>query len=228
MPKYDLTSDGYELNPAHIRDIRPDVLDSDGKFSILPASFWKTTSEKERALFGHQTGIYSFPTVELVEYLREAIGGRSAIEIGAGNGVLATALGILATDSFQQDQQKYAKLYTDSGFTTVPYGANVQRLSAYDAVRQRKPQVVLGCWVTHKWDPAQPWRKGNEAGIDEGDILDQVEEYLFVGNLAPAVMHSQKPIFNRPKTVEHFDWIYSRARDHKKEVIIRWPGAKAK
>lgn len=225
MPKYDLTEGGREINPAHIRDIRPDVLDSDGRIKILPAEFWAKTSTNERVLFGHYTGIYSFPTIELVARLKEIIDGRAAIEIGSGNGVLAEALGIPATDSHQQAKNKgTSKAYEEQGFVTVPYGANVEQLNAYDAVRKYKPQVVLACWVTHKFDPNQPWRKGNEFGVDEADILNQVDEYVFVGNLGPKVMHKQKPIFNRPKTIEQPGWIYSRAHDHAKEALIRWPG----
>src|SRR3954462_9173889 len=168
MSKYDLFAGGtYEIDPAHIRDIRADVLGPDGRIRILPASFWAKTSTNERALFGHHTGIYSFPTVELVARLKEIIGDRMAIEIGAGNGVLAEALGIRATDSFQQAQAEYAAVYEQHGFATVPYGPNVECLTAYDAVRKYDPDVVLGCWVTHKFDLAQPWRKGNEVDVDE-------------------------------------------------------------
>lgn len=224
MPSYSFP--GHEIKPAHIRDIREIVLDENGRFKIMPASFWRGTSTNERMLFAHQTGIYSYPTVELVERLKEIIAGRSAIEIGAGNGVLAETLGIPATDSYQQSEEKYRKIYGAIDQELVPYGPNVEKLSAYDAVRKYDPQVVLGCWVTHKFNKNEPWRKGNEVGIDELDILEHCEEYLFVGNTGAETGHSQKPIWQTLHTSEKPDYLYSRAKDHKKEFLGRWWGAK--
>jgi hypothetical protein len=224
MPPYQFP--GHELKPAHIRDIRPDVLDEDGRFQILPASFWRRTSANERVLFGHRTGIYSFPTVELVDRLKQIIGGRTAIEIGAGNGVLAEALGIPATDSFQQTDPKYREVYEAIDHTAVPYSPKVEKLTAYDAVRKYEPQVVLGCWVTHKWNKNEPWRGGNEVGIDELDILAHCEEYVFVGNMSPATGHSKKPIWRTLHKSEKHDYIYSRSKDHKRDFLGRWYGAR--
>lgn len=223
---YNIPGD-HELKPAHIRDIRPEVLDANGRFQILPASFWMTISRNERLLFGLNTGIYSFPTVELVERLREIIGGRSAIEIGSGNGVLAEALGIPATDSFQQAEEKYRQIYAENDQATVPYGANVEKLTAYDAVRKYAPQVVLACWVTHKLDKDAPWRKGNEVGVDEQDILDHCEEYVFVGNSSNPTMHSMKPIWRGQVSVEYPPYVFSRSKDGSRNFIATWKGALA-
>src|ERR1700755_3023421 len=77
-----------ELDPERIRDITDDVM-VDGRMQVLPAAYWATTTMPERALFGHRHGIYLFPTVELVEYLKQRIALRAAIEVGSGNGVLA-------------------------------------------------------------------------------------------------------------------------------------------
>ena len=96
----------YALD-ARTRDISADVLDGSGRLRILPAAYWATTTPPERGLFCVRHGVYCLVTEELVAYLREAIAGRSAIEIGAGNGVLAEALGIPATDNFMQTWPQY-------------------------------------------------------------------------------------------------------------------------
>src|SRR5271170_675184 len=62
-------------------------------------------------LFCHATGRYGLPTIELVEYLKELIGGRSAIEIGAGNGDLGRHLGIPMTDSRLQEDPVIRERY---------------------------------------------------------------------------------------------------------------------
>ena len=118
-------NDTFVLDPGTIRDLAPEALDSSGRLRVLPAAFWAQTTRDERALFGHRHGLYGFPTVELVEHLRELIGGRAAIEIGSGHGVLADALGIPATDSRQQEREPYRSAILAAGQPTVPYGPNV-------------------------------------------------------------------------------------------------------
>lgn len=216
--------DAFVLDPARIRDIAPEVLDANGRLRVLPAAYWASTTTEERALFGHRHGLYSFPTIELVDHLRELIGERSAIEIGAGHGILADALGIPATDSRQQDKEPYRSIYQASGQQTAPYGPNIIDCHASRAVRRYKPQVVIGCWITHKYDPARHAAGGNEAGIDEPDILSHCETYVVVGNQR---VHSGKPIWTRPHNIEHPNWIYSRAHNGTPDFIATWPGSRA-
>jgi hypothetical protein len=198
------------VDPSDTRDLRPDVLGPDGRMQVLPAAYWASATVDERAMFGANTGIYSFPTVELVERLREIIAGRSAIEIGAGHGVLAEALGIVGTDSFQQRMPKYREIYEQNGWTLVPYGPAVVEMHASRAVRHYKPQVVIGCWTTHLYDPKQHARGGNEVGIDEPDILRHCEQYVLVGHER---VHENSLIWSRKHTVECPPFVYSRALD---------------
>lgn len=209
--------------PRNTRDISADVLDERGRMRILPAAFWAGTTAVERGYFALRHGVYSFPTTELVDYLRELIGDRKAIEIGAGNGVLAEALGIPATDSKQQEVERYAAVYKAIAQTTVPYGENVIEMPAIRAVRYYKPDVVIGCWVTHKWLLSRSAAGGNEAGIDEEEVLRGCQEYVFVGNTK---VHKLKPILALPHTTEHFPWLYSRATNGTPEFVARWQGHK--
>lgn len=213
--------DRYILH-GRIRDIAGDVLDPvTGRFQILPASFWAGTTRPERAYFGTQNGIYSFPTVELAEYLRDIIGDRKAIEIGAGNGVLAETLGIIATDSFEQAKFSTRMYYEAAEAQTVPYGRDVRRITAFNAVRKFRPQVVLGCWVTHKMNIQAFQPTGHARGIDEEDILDHCEQYVFVGN---EKVHENKKIWERPHTIEYPDFVYSRANNGAREFVAIFEG----
>lgn len=211
------------LDPDKIRDISAGALRADGRPRILPAAFWTTTKREERALFGHRHGLYSFPTVELVDRLRELIAGRTAIEIGAGHGVLAEALDIPATDSRQQDKPQYRAIYEQMGQATVPYGPNVVELHASRAVRHYKPQVVIGCWVTHKYDPARHAAGGNEVGVDEPDILRNCETYVVVGN---EQVHAGKAIWSRRHEIEYPDFVFSRAHNGTRDFIAAWKGCR--
>jgi hypothetical protein len=208
---------------ADTLDISPDVLDDHGRIRVLPAAFWATTTAAERALFGKRHGIYSFPTLELVDRLRELIDGRSTIEIGAGNGVLAETLGIPATDNRMQENPLYRRIFDRLDQAPVPYGPNVVECHASRAVRQFKPSVVIGCWVTHKYDPARREAGGNEIGVDEPDILRNCETYILVGNDR---VHADSAIKSRPHEIEYPPWLYSRAGQSSREFIAVWRGLK--
>lgn len=210
---------GPVVDPEKIRDIAPEVLGEDGRLRILPAAYWATTTVQERALFGQRHGIYSYPTQELVDHLRDIIDGRKAIEIGAGNGVLADALGIPGTDSRQQDKEPYRSMYALGGWATVPYGPNIVEAHASRAVRQYRPDVVIGCWVTRKFDPAQPEAGGNEVGIDELDVFTQCRTYVLVGN---EKVHAISRMWTRPHTIEYPPWLYSRASNGSRDFIAVW------
>lgn len=215
-------NESFTLDPVQIRDISAEVLDEDGRLRVLPAAYWVGTTAQERGLLGHRFGLYSFPTVELVDHLRTFIGDRSAIEIGAGHGVLAQALGVPATDNFMQNKDPYRTLYALRGQTTVPYGPNVEDCHASRAVRKYRPKVVIGCWVTHKWDPRRPDAGGNEVGVDEEDILKYCEHYVIVGN---EKVHEAKKIWSRPHVIEYPDFVYSRTLNGSRDFIATWPGS---
>lgn len=212
----------YELDHHDIRDISSEVLGWDGRLKVLSADYWLTTTAEERALFGHRYGYYGFPTVELVEHLKELIGDRKAIEIGSGNGVLAEALGIPATDNRSQEKEPWRTAILLAGQPTVPYGDNVEDCHASRAVRQYKPDVVIGCWVTHKWDPARPEAGGFEAGVDEEDILRNCAQYVLIGNER---VHKDKKIWPRLHTIDFPTFVYSRAMKPR-DFICTWRGLK--
>jgi hypothetical protein len=203
------------MDPTTVRDISPEVLDENGRMRVLPAAYWATTTMHERVLFGHRHAVYSFPTVELVDRLHELIAGRPAIEVGAGHGVLAEALGFPATDSRMQEKEPARSWYQDRGLPIVRYGPDVVEADASRAVRRFRPEVVIGCWVSHK----SP--NGNPVGLDEEDILRHCQLYIVVGN---EFVHRDKPIWKRPHTIEYPSYLYSRAGNGSREFIACWPG----
>lgn len=127
--------------------------------------------------------------------LRERIAGRRAIEIGAGNGALAQALGIAATDSRLQEEPDIAAYYRAIGQPPVRYGAQVEKLDAVAASAKYRPQVVIGSWITHLADPAPPEKGGSACGVDEEQVVASRDEYICIGN---AQVHRHKPIWNLP------------------------------
>lgn len=209
----------FILDGDKIRDLTPEVMDESGRMRVLPAEFWAGTTRHERAMFGHMHGLYSFPTVELVEHLRLIIGDRTAIEIGAGHGVLAEALGITATDSYQQAKPKYAEIYRQAGQPTVPYGPNVKAFDAKQALKKYKPQVAIGCWITEKYDPLRPDAGGNEDGIDMPELVAGVETFILIGN---EKIHGDMSIWNRDHAIEYPPFVVSRAMNGTRDFIAMW------
>ncbi len=160
----------------YVPAIDPEPLNSrylvDGQLVAHPYCEYATVPQQVLAAWGRLRGYYCLPTTELVDWLRQRIAGRPAIEIGAGHGALGRALGIPATDSFQQklDPETIAIL-RESKQPVVLYGSNVELLPAPQAIRKYRPTVVVAAWVTHRWHPKRHHIGGNALGVDEAAIL---------------------------------------------------------
>jgi hypothetical protein len=210
------------LDPRNIRDLSPLLLDESGQLKVVPAAVYEQTTVEERALFGVQRGLYSFPTQELVDFLQDHIQGRSAIEVGAGHGGLATALGIPATDNRQQEEPAIRAYYQLTKQPPVPYGKHVEKLTAEKAVAKYQPKVVVACWVTHRYDPRRHAAGGNQDGVVEEAIIANCDSYVFIGN---EKVHQHKAIWALPHKKLTPPWLYSRAFNGSANFIAIWERA---
>ena len=211
--------DAFAIDPTQVRDLSSRLLDDRGRLRLSSARTLARTTAQERLLFGVCQGVYSFPTDELCDYLRSRIEGRIAIEIGAGHGLLAKALCIPATDNRQQEDPELRAYYAHIGQPTVPYGDNVEKLDAAAAVAKYRPDVVIACWVTHRFDPDRPDAGGSVTGVDEASLIASCDEYIFVGN---EHVHAHKPIWELPHEKVTPPWLYSRAVNGSREFIATW------
>lgn len=204
-------------NIDYLNDI---LLDENGKLKILSAKVYHKINPNHLRLFGHKYGIYSFPTIELAEWLIDNFDLSECIEIGAGNGILAQYLGIIATDSKQQTHNTETNfLYQLMKQPVIKYGENVEKLNTIEAIKEYKPRTVIAQWVTHIYDSDEPFRGGNIYGVDEQFILDNVNTYIFIGNES---VHMHKPILGHPHYRIPADWIVSRAKHPEKNIIYIW------
>lgn len=197
------------------------LLDNKNQLKIVPYEKLKEISQNDISVFCCKHGLYNIPTQELIDFLKEQIGGKEklTIEIGSGNGVMAKALGITATDSYQQEQPKYKALYKLTGQTPVTYGENVKKFDAEEATKLFNPQICIGSWITHKYNPLEHWREGNEVGVDENKLIRKVKKYIFIGN---EHTHAKKPILDVPHKTIKAEWLVSRGVDKSKNVIWIW------
>lgn len=209
----------HVLNIDGARDLSSVVLESPGRPRVMSSDFYHGTSQTERSMLCVRAGIYSLPTKELVDFVRKEIGDRRAIEIGAGHGGFAAALGIPATDSRMQEHPSIAEHYRALQQQPVIYGENVERLDAAAALSAHKPQVVVACWVTHLYREDRPQAEGNAFGVNEEAILDNCESYIFIGN---EKVHRGKSIWSRPHRIFYPDWLFSRAMNGSRDFIAVW------
>jgi len=183
------------------------LLEADGRPKVVPAEVYASVPWVQLRVWCHQRAVYGLPSAELIERLREMIGGRPAIEVGDGSGSLGRALGIPMTDSFMQLRADVAILYALQGQPCIHYGADVRKMEALSAIDQFKPQVVVGSWLTQFSDGS---REGSMYGIDEEALLDKVETYILFGSIRN---HGTKAICQRPHRVIQEPWMWSRAED---------------
>lgn len=188
-----------------------------GRLRLLPKAYYDEINPAHLRLWLHLTARYSVPTVESIAYLRDRIGGRSAIEVGAGNGDLGYHLGILSTDSYQQqhDPQTVYAMQTHKQPQTNP-PRDVLSITANDAVEFYRPQVVVASWLTHRYDGVD----GNYLGPLEAAFLVHAETYLHIGSTST---HARKPLLRRPHSVTFDAGLVGRGRfGPGRDVVFEW------
>lgn len=215
---------GMHLLRGDVRDLSRDLLDADGNYILPHANYFARTTREERAVFAHRHAMYCLPTIELVEWLRGFIGDRTALEIGAGSGVLCKALGIPGVDNYMQTWPEISMAYACSGQPTINYGAHVESCDANLAVRTRRPAVVIGAWITHRYSAEHHDNGGNMYAPDESDFLHHCKHYVHIGHTAT---HCAKPIMRRDHETHSAPWLYSRAMSKGSDFIAVFRGQRA-
>lgn len=198
------------------------LLDDKGRLRPVAAASLASVNHEDLRYWCHIHAVYGLPTFELIGWLKDRIAGRSAIEIGSGNGCLGRALGIPMTDSWLQATPEMRAYYALQGQRTITYGEDVERLEALEAVAKHKPQVVIGQWVTEWVDPNLPLPPGGGSvfGVKEAELLEQVETYILVGN---STIHGQKSLIRKhPPEMLRAPWIWSRSQYPTMNCILMW------
>lgn len=202
--------------------------DNKGKFIVYDSDIFKGIPINHIALFCHRHGIYGIPTTELIDWIShlQFFDKSKTIEIGAGIGALGRALGIKMTDSKLQEKEFIKKAYAAMGQPVIKYPKDVIRKEAMKAIEHYKPEIVIGSWVTHKYDEAG-WSSvlngGNLWGVEEDKFLQKVKYYILIGNKRT---HAQKPIMSIKHTEYQYDWLYSRSMHPEDNFIAIWEGIK--
>jgi len=193
-----------------------DILIEDEKLKVVDSSVYNKIPSNHIKLFCLKNGFYQLPTTELVNWIKDKIDGRKTIEIGAGNGSFAKALGIIATDSYMQERPEITAWYKQIGQTPVKYGKHVKKMDYRKAIKKYNPKIVISNWVTQIYKPDSD--QGNIYGVDENWIINRVETYIHIGN---KLVH-KKRILSESHDEYQFPWLVSRASQPELNVIYVW------
>lgn len=201
-------------------EIATQLLDERWGLKLCPASFYDSFNQERLRLFCHFAGRYGLPTYELIAWLRDFIGDKKAIEIGAGCGDLGRYLGIKMTDNYCQEWPIVKEQYRIMRQPTLVYGKDVERLDALEAIEKYNPDIVIGCWVTQWIDPNLPPPPGGGSiyGIKEEEILKSGKTYVVIGAEG---IHGQKKLLKHSHKVIDAPFARSRRKDNK---IWIWNG----
>jgi hypothetical protein len=173
-------------------------------------------------LWGNKNGVYTYPTIELIEFFRENIADRTAIEICSGTGVFGRALGIPSTDSYIQTSPEMMTTYLLMGQHPIQPPADVLKFEANEAVDHFKPEVVIACYATQKYlpgDEGPPVIGSSVYGVDEIAMLPKIQTYIHVGN---AISHQDKRIRKLPHIRYQKPWVITRSGKPEFNEIVIW------
>lgn len=159
-----------------------------------------------------QNKMYQLPTKELVEWLKPHIENKLAIEICAGHGWLGESLGIHSTDGFifEKPELGLAAILVHNQYC-IPM-PRVEKLMAIDAVKKYLPEVVIGCFATHKYEVGMT--DGSIYGVDDDEIFNihSVKKYILIGAES---IHGHRPFLQRKHTVTTAPWLMGRGENPK-------------
>ncbi len=213
---------GTEIESSNVQYLDDILLDKMGLLRVLSAKTLRDIKYPDLQIWANLHGVYVFPTIELIDWLRAKIAGRKAIEIGAGHGAIGRSLDIPRTDSYIQTTPEVKLYYQMIGQKVVEPPPDVLKFEATAAVLNFKPQVVIGGFITQLYQPGdevEPKIGSSVFGVDEQFIYTQVEEYVMIGNLGT---HKDKRLLAMPHEKLYYDWIITRSLQTENNRIFVW------
>lgn len=210
------------VNPFRIVELAKEMISDGNIIHPVPYERIRDFTFDEINLFLMQTALYTFPTTELVEWLRSEIddGGEfapDAIEICCGSGWLGRELDIPITDSKLQEREDIKKIYREMGQPVIQYPDDVEKLDAVSAVKKYQPEFVIGSYVTNKWGNGTSRKVGNIYGVDNGWIAAHCHKYFMIGN---ENIHGRDIVMKRKHQKLDFDWLITRGDSSKARIYV--------
>lgn len=168
------------------------------------------------------SALYTFPVVELIDFLKGEIDDdpelepHTAIEICAGMGWIGRGLGIPITDSRIQERDDVRSSYLANRAVPIQYPDDVECLDAVSAVKKYAPEFVIGSYVTRLYGLGS-LKQGSSFGVDTPWLVNNCRRFYHIGN---DDVHYGDPIMKRPHQRLKFDWLVTRGNSEHARIYV--------
>jgi hypothetical protein len=206
-----------DISEREYKELDNILLDKNGKLKLIKAAALKNIPQQNIACWCRKNSIYSIVTTELIDWLKDQIKDKVAIEIGAGKNILGKELGIVQTDSYIQNTPEVVEKFIQMRQPIIEYPERVQKYEAREACTRYRPQVVIGTWITQLGGSTVP--QSSPYGVNETKVVNWVEKYILIGH---EDSHNMKKIMDIPHKTYEFPWLYSRAMNVNGNKIWVW------
>jgi len=242
-----------ELEPQYIdleraKDIVNSLQGVDGHIYPIPYSHIKNDTLDTLNLVMQAMGLYTFPTLELCNWINSQIDDNpelephSAIEICAGTGWIGRTIGIPITDVKNMENPQVQHIMTQSFSVPTIYADDVEQLEASEAVDKYSPDIVIGSFVTSrqlvdKIDKKKAMTvkvKLPYGGVMEQNLMDLVRKEVQVGVDIRKIVkqvykvilvvnnrtHMHEDYFNIPHQSFSFPWLVTRGDVSQSRILV--------
>jgi hypothetical protein len=184
------------------------LFDENNLIRVLPSCELLKLPPEHIMIWGNLNGVYTFPTTELIDFLKEKIDAKNTIEICAGNGCIGRALGITSTDSYMQTRPEIIAFYKSVGQKPIQPPIDVQKFEATEAIKLYNPKTVVASYAT-QISKKDDYQNSSQFGVDEETIMSNVETYIHIGNSST---HATKRIVRKYyHDLFRFPWLVTRS-----------------
>lgn len=192
------------------------LMDGD-RMRCLPAAELYKIDHTHLRIWACLRSRYTIVTTELIDWLKEQIGDRSALEVAAGMGDIGYHLKIKQSDSCIQTQPLIRLYYQSIGQPITDPPQDILREEAVHSIKKHKPDIVVASWLTqlHQAGDAD----GCMFGADEEEILRHAPVYIMIGN---ASVHGNKRILQQKHEKIQAEWLFSRSLQPTENAIWIW------
>lgn len=236
------------VNHDRAQEIIESLMGSDGCIYPIPYSHIKNDTLDTLNLVMQAMGLYTFPTLELCNWINSQIDDNpelephSAIEICAGTGWIGRTIGIPITDVKNMENPQVQHIMTQRFSVPTIYADDVEQLEASEAVDKYSPDIVIGSFVTSrqlvdKIDKKKAMTvkvKLPYGGVMEQNLMDLVRKEVQVGVDIRKIVkqvykvilvvnnrtHMHEDYFNIPHQSFSFPWLVTRGDASQSRILV--------
>ena len=230
-------------------EIVDSIVGKDGKIYPIPYSLIENDTLDTLNFVMQALGLYTFPTLELCEWLSSQIDDNpelephSAIEICGGTGWIGRQLGIPSTDVKNMENPLVKDIMLKQTSMPTIYADDVETLEASDAVKKYQPDIVIGSYVTSKQLVDKIDRKRAMTigfympslhGVIEQNLMDEARKEVKVGVDVKGICrkvykvilvcnmrtHRNESYVSLPHQTLSFPWLVTRGDKSQARILI--------